>query len=426
MMMTSTVVAWEPLKHVRWLDESGSMGPGTSLALDYYLSTENGKTRVRLVQSAFGASDGWDDLFDGIKTGWAYFLQNLRIYLEKLPGRVRRMISDRIEVDMPRQRFWRHLLSDAGGFVAGDAGTLKTGDSIKLRLKESGAVLAVVELLIEGRGLGLRIPELTDAMLFIELEGKSDKFHVGYWLSVYDEAQAKQLGDARKACLPAHPRVPPQVAARRTVRRRSTVHYGGLGRSQVAQPYNRRGFATGGRHAPSRNPRGPLRDRFLARGRRHGRGVPRPRRTLDREVALKTLPDELARQPERLARLRQEARILASLNHPGIATLHGLEEIRRRRARPRHGAGRGRGALRSSAPWPVAAREAVTLAHQIALALEAAHEKGVLHRDLKPGNIRLAPDGLVKLLDFGLAKAVLKAAPDSRFDRTPRPTATRE
>ena len=193
MMMTSTVVAWEPLKHVRWLDESGWMGPGTSLALDYYLSTENGKTRVRLVQSAFGASDGWDDLFDGIKTGWAYFLQNLRIYLEKLPGRVRRMISDRIEVDMPRQRFWRHLLSDAGGFVVGDAGTLKTGDSIKLRLKESGAVLAVVELLIEGRGLGLRIPELTDAMLFIELEGKSDKFHVGYWLSVYDEAQAKQL-----------------------------------------------------------------------------------------------------------------------------------------------------------------------------------------------------------------------------------------
>ena len=69
MMMTSTVVAWEPLKHVRWLDESGWMGPGTSMAVDYYLSTENGKTRVRLVQSAFGASEGWDDLFDGIEDG---------------------------------------------------------------------------------------------------------------------------------------------------------------------------------------------------------------------------------------------------------------------------------------------------------------------------------------------------------------------
>ena len=110
MMMTSTVDVWEPLRHVRWLDESGWMGPGTSMAVDYYLSTENGKTRVRLVQSAFGASEGWDDLFDGMKTGWTYFLQNLRIYLEKHPGRVRRMISERIEVEMPRQKFWRHLL----------------------------------------------------------------------------------------------------------------------------------------------------------------------------------------------------------------------------------------------------------------------------------------------------------------------------
>jgi hypothetical protein len=62
------------------------MGPGTSMAVDYYLSTENGKTRVRLVQSAFGASEGWDDLFDGTKTGWTYFLQNLLIYLEKHLG----------------------------------------------------------------------------------------------------------------------------------------------------------------------------------------------------------------------------------------------------------------------------------------------------------------------------------------------------
>jgi uncharacterized protein YndB with AHSA1/START domain len=196
MMMSNTVVAWEPRKHVRWLDESGWMGPGTSLAMDIFLSTEKGKTRVRLVQSAFGASEGWDDLFDGIKTGWAYFLQNLRLYLEKHTGRTRRMISDRIEVDdMPRQQFWRHLLSDAGGFVAGGAGAVKVGDSIEVSLKEPGTMPAVVELMIEGHGLGLRIPELTDALLFVELEccSKGDKFHVGYWLSVYDEAQAKAL-----------------------------------------------------------------------------------------------------------------------------------------------------------------------------------------------------------------------------------------
>jgi hypothetical protein len=192
-MMTNTVVAWEPGKHVRWLDESGWMGPGTALALDFYLSTENGKTRVRLVQSAFGASEGWDDLFDGIKTGWTYFLQNLRIYIEKHLGRTRRLISERIEVDMPRQKFWRHLLSDGSGFVVGGTGAVKAGDSIELRLKEPATVRAVVEVMIEGQGLGLRIPELTDALLFIELEGKKDKFHVGYWFSVYDDAQAKAL-----------------------------------------------------------------------------------------------------------------------------------------------------------------------------------------------------------------------------------------
>jgi uncharacterized protein YndB with AHSA1/START domain len=193
MMMTHTVVAWEPLKHVRWLDESGWMGEGTALALDLYLSTEKGKTRVRLVQSAFGASEGWDDLFDGIETGWAYFLQNLRIYLEKHQGRTRRLITERLKVEMPRQEFWRHLLSDAAGVVIGGSAALKAGDSIELKLSAAGAKRAVVELAVKGKGLGLRIPELTDALLFVELEGRKDKFHVGYWLSVYDDAQAKAL-----------------------------------------------------------------------------------------------------------------------------------------------------------------------------------------------------------------------------------------
>jgi uncharacterized protein YndB with AHSA1/START domain len=193
MMMTNTVVAWEPGKHVRWLDESGWMGPGTALALDFYLSTENGKTRVRLVQSAFGASEGWDDLFDGIKTGWTYFLHNLRIYIEKHLGRTRRLITERIKVEMPRQKFWEHLMSAAGGFVIGRPAALKVGDSIELKLQEPATVRAVVEVLVERQGLGLRIPERTDALLFVELEGKGDTFHVGYWLSVYDEAQAKAL-----------------------------------------------------------------------------------------------------------------------------------------------------------------------------------------------------------------------------------------
>lgn len=200
MVMTNTVAAWEPVRHVRWLDESGWMGPGTSLALDLYLSTENGKTRVRLVQSAFGESEGWDDLFAGITTGWAYFLHNLRIYLEKHQGRTRRMISERIRVEMPRREFWQRLLSDAGNLVVGHSGAVKARDSLQLKLGASAPVRAVVEMAIEGQGLGLSIPDLTDALLFIELEGQGDEFHVGYWLSVYDEAQAKALeAPAREA-----------------------------------------------------------------------------------------------------------------------------------------------------------------------------------------------------------------------------------
>ena len=139
-----------------------------------------------------------------------------------------------------------------------------------------------------------------------------------------------------------------------------------------------------------------------------------------REVALKTLPEEPARQPERLARLKQEARILASLNHPGIATHHGLEDS--------DGVpvlvmelveGETLGDRLRRGPLPL--REAVTVAHQIALALEAAHEKGILHRDLKPANIRLAPRGRVKLLDFGLARAVRAIALDPRLDTETSP-----
>ena len=141
---------------------------------------------------------------------------------------------------------------------------------------------------------------------------------------------------------------------------------------------------------------------------------------LDRDVALKVLPEAFTQDPDRLARFEREAKVLASLNHPNIAAIYGLEEAEGIRAlvlelvegptladRIKQGA--------------IPLDEALPIAKQIAEALEAAHEAGVIHRDLKPANIKVRDDGTVKVLDFGLAKAL---DPNPEGDPSQSPTLT--
>jgi Tol biopolymer transport system component len=141
--------------------------------------------------------------------------------------------------------------------------------------------------------------------------------------------------------------------------------------------------------------------------------------TLGRDVAMKILPRHFTADPERLARFEREARLLAALNHPNIGAIYGLESASGVRAlvlelvegetleqKIRHGSGlmadsHGRGQPSGGLPLS----EALAIARQIADALDAAHEKGIVHRDLKPANIKITPGGVVKVLDFGLAKA---------------------
>ncbi len=125
---------------------------------------------------------------------------------------------------------------------------------------------------------------------------------------------------------------------------------------------------------------------------------------LGREVALKFLPADFASDPERHARFEREAKLLASLNHPHIAALYGLEHLDGQHALVMELA-EGEGLDERIARGPVPVEDAIPLASQIAEALEAAHEKGIVHRDLKPANVKVRPDGTVKVLDFGLAKA---------------------
>ena len=144
---------------------------------------------------------------------------------------------------------------------------------------------------------------------------------------------------------------------------------------------------------------------------------------LGREVAIKILPTALAAEPERLARFEREAKLLASLNHPNIATIHGLHEADGVRFLAMElVAGEDLAERLKSGPLPLA--EALDVARQIAEALEAAHEQGVIHRDLKPANVKRTPDGRVKVLDFGLAKAVDAAPAAAPRDAAFSPTIT--
>ncbi|HEX2211875.1 MAG TPA: serine/threonine-protein kinase [Mycobacterium sp.] len=127
---------------------------------------------------------------------------------------------------------------------------------------------------------------------------------------------------------------------------------------------------------------------------------------LGRDVALKILPASVADEPDRLMRFEREARALAALNHPHIAQIYGIEEIQvdgsvSRGIIMEFVEGQTLGERLSHGR--IAVDDAVPLARQIADALEAAHDKGIIHRDLKPGNIKITPDGTVKVLDFGLA-----------------------
>jgi len=132
--------------------------------------------------------------------------------------------------------------------------------------------------------------------------------------------------------------------------------------------------------------------------------------TLNRDVAIKVLPSAMAAEPERLARFKREAQVLASLNHPNIAHVHGFEAATLADGSTAHFLAmemvEGEDLAERLKRGAIPVDEAIAIAKQIAEGLEEAHERGIIHRDLKPANVKVTPDGKVKILDFGLAKAL--------------------
>jgi len=144
---------------------------------------------------------------------------------------------------------------------------------------------------------------------------------------------------------------------------------------------------------------------------------------LNRDVAIKVLPAEVARDSERLARFRREARLLAALNHPNIAAIYGLEEAEGKPFLALELV-EGEDLAERLERGAVPVNEALEIAEQIAQALEEAHNKGIIHRDLKPANVKVTPDGKVKVLDFGLAKAWAGDDADGTAELSESPTLT--
>ena len=140
--------------------------------------------------------------------------------------------------------------------------------------------------------------------------------------------------------------------------------------------------------------------------------------TLARRVAIKVLPEIFTDDQERLARFEREAKLLASLNHPNIATIFGLEETDGKRFLVMELV-EGETLAERISRRPLPLEETLKVCLQIAEGVEAAHEKGIIHRDLKPSNVKLLPDDKVKILDFGLAKAFYEGRATTDLSKSP-------
>src|SRR5215475_6919627 len=139
---------------------------------------------------------------------------------------------------------------------------------------------------------------------------------------------------------------------------------------------------------------------------------------LKRDVAIKILPDEFSRDADRVSRFQREAEVLASLNHPNIAAIYDLQEAQGSRYLVLELV-EGETLADRIARGPIPIEGALDIARSICEALEAAHEKGVIHRDLKPANVKITADGKVKVLDFGLAKAMSTAPASMTMSNSP-------
>jgi uncharacterized protein YndB with AHSA1/START domain len=182
---TSPIAHWDPHARLGLVSElpdaSGRMVP---LAVDFHLSAKGGTVTVRLVHSGFDDSESWDDFIDGVSAGWAYFLVNLRLYLERHPGATRVLVSARPQCHATIEEGRAAVFGTDALDADADVTTLGVGQTCTLRIGDARRNARVV-LTNLPRAIAFQIPELNDALLFVEREGVKPKHRVGLWLSLY-------------------------------------------------------------------------------------------------------------------------------------------------------------------------------------------------------------------------------------------------
>lgn len=194
--------AWEPGRKLRWVEElpdPEAPGEKVRLAVEFTVEGREGRTVVRLVHSGFTENEGWDDYFDGLLTGWSYFMRHLQLYLERHRGTPRRMISVRRAPGMSPPDAWAALMGPGGldlpEALAGAAP--EDGAPFSIRL-EGNPLRGLVWMVKPGKAFAGVLPELGHAPFFVEFEGSAGDWKCGVWLSTYglSEARVRSLQEA--------------------------------------------------------------------------------------------------------------------------------------------------------------------------------------------------------------------------------------
>lgn len=188
MAYTTKITGWDKNSLVEWTDPPWEEG-GLPSVVSFQIKAQGDKTVLKLVHSGFGADAQWDEQFEGMRSGWTYFLFNLQHYLRYHKGTARQIINERLPVAGLRSEVFGKLLKA----LDDAADTVEIGQSLMLSGMDGEQWLAEVAVLVAGRALGLRVQDWNEGLLFIEIEPGQKDSSVGFWLSTYG-VEAKQYG----------------------------------------------------------------------------------------------------------------------------------------------------------------------------------------------------------------------------------------